>query len=137
MRLLRCVAACAGVMLLAGCGPGNPLGRLPVSGTVTFQGKPLDQGTIEFAPEDGRGVASGAVIKDGRYSIPELKGLPPGTYRVRISSAEPSSTGPPPEFPGEHKTEAKERIPAAFNTQSTQTVKVTAGGTNQFDFQIP
>ncbi len=43
-----CVAACT-LSCFGGCNK-NPLGRLEVSGRVTFDGQPLDKGTIEFQP---------------------------------------------------------------------------------------
>jgi hypothetical protein len=42
---------CVGLLLLvvlAGCGSGNPLGREAVSGSITFGGNPLKQGKISF-----------------------------------------------------------------------------------------
>jgi hypothetical protein len=133
---VACAATCLVVLLVSGCGHRDPLGRLAIAGAVTFQGKPLDQGTIEFTPEGGKGVSGGAMIKEGNFNLPRSQGLPPGTYLVRISSSE-SSASPAPAFPGEHKEEAKERIPADYNTHSKQTIKVEAGGRNEFNFTIP
>jgi|SRR5579875_2494199 hypothetical protein len=43
-------------------------GKTTVSGTVTLDGKPLDNGTIAFFPIKGDGQTSSALIgKDGRY----------------------------------------------------------------------
>ena len=69
-----------------GCGSGNPLERQPISGAVTINGTPLEKGSIQFEPLEKKGVASGAVITAGKYSIPETKGLPTGKYKVLISS---------------------------------------------------
>ncbi len=43
---------CVAVLLLAGCGgsSGKAIERNPVSGTVTLDGSPLDQGAIRFEP---------------------------------------------------------------------------------------
>ena len=54
----------------------------PVTGTVTWKGQPLDQGSIQFLPEDGKGTMVGAEIRDGRYALPDPPGLAPGSYRV-------------------------------------------------------
>jgi len=123
---------------LAGCGAENPRERLPVSGTVTLDGAPLDQGSIQFAPlvrEDS--VGSGAMIKDGKYEIPELKGLPVGKYRVRINSARVDESAPPPDPDGFMTGKPTiERIPPKYNRKSEEVVEVTAGGPNEFDYEI-
>ncbi|MFM7925241.1 MAG: hypothetical protein ACKPJJ_33860, partial [Planctomycetaceae bacterium] len=54
---------CAGLLLLVavvGCGPADD-GRRSASGTITFQGKPLDRGNIMFVSPDGLGSQTGAV----------------------------------------------------------------------------
>jgi hypothetical protein len=108
----------------------------PVTGQVTFQGKPLDQGTISFSPTAGQGTFSGGQIKGGQYSISAEHGLAPGLYEVRISSTE---GGPPPsdELPGETTAVPKERIPAEFNSKTTLKAEVKEAGENKFDFTIP
>lgn len=122
-------------VVLVGCGETNELGRLPVTGSVTLKGKPLDQGTIEFAPTGETGVSGGAMIAAGDYQIPGDKGLPPGMYTVRISSAAEES-GRVEQAPGESDTVAEERIPAKYNTDSEITVEVKSDGENKFDFKI-
>lgn len=55
--------------------------RTDVSGTVTWEGKALEQGSITFFPADHKGAAQGAFVINGRYT---LTGLTPGRKRVRI-----------------------------------------------------
>jgi len=129
-----------------GCGEPNPLGRKAISGTITFDGSPLEYGMIEFSPTDPAGHSSGGVINDGTYQIPAPQGLPPGTYKARITS--PTDSGPAedeeeellppgPQEGGRQPPPAKERIPAEFNTKSDKLVDVTVEGPNTFDFEIP
>lgn len=123
----------------AGCGEADTHGRLPVSGKVTFQGSPLNQGSIEFVSKDG-GQQTGATIENGKYSVPGRHGLPPGTYTVRIFSTEDAgSVGVPDQAPGPEAMEqqGRERIPPEYNIRSTLTEEVTESGRNIFDFQIP
>jgi hypothetical protein len=133
MAMLLMVLACLG------CGAGNPLDLQAVSGSVTLDGKPLEQGSIQFVPQDNAaGLLSGALITAGTYSIPQDKGLPPGKYTVRISSAaadrsSSASSGPPG---AESRVPAKERIPARYNSQSQLAAEVTAEGDNTFDFPL-
>lgn len=136
----RCLAY--GTLLLAlavapGCGSGDSLNRQAVSGTVTLDGQPLDQGTIEFVPTDAQGLLSGSLITSGNFAVPADKGLPPGKYTVRISSAE--ATGGPAAPSGadlDNSQPAKERIPAKYNSESELTAEVTDGGANTFTFDL-
>ena len=59
-----------GLLIVAGCWSDDGLAqRYPVSGTVSYKGKPLEKGTITFVPEspDGRG-ASGD-IENGAFKL--------------------------------------------------------------------
>ena len=54
-----------------------------VRGTVTVNGKPIEQGTISFQPggnATGKGV--GAAINSGRFELPAK--LPTGNYNVTV-----------------------------------------------------
>ncbi len=127
-----------GLVLVAGCGPRSD--RLAVSGNVTLDGAPLDAGSIRFTSTSlEKLVASGATIAKGEYAVPQEKGLLPGTYLVEISS--PDASGElvvHPSAPGEPTLPptARERIPAEYNSNSKQSVEVTADGENHFDFNI-
>jgi len=83
--------AVAGV-LLAGCGRRSKLRRLPVSGSVTFAGQPVDDGLIEFIPVDSTpGPSFGGAVKAGRYDVPAAQGgHEGGTYRVQITASRAS-----------------------------------------------
>jgi hypothetical protein len=119
---------------LAGCS-NNPLGREKISGKVTFQGKPLDAGEIEFSPLGQEPTQSGTTIKNGVYNLSTEHGLPPGTYRVMISSMKGGWTAEAREA-GRPRTRAVEQLPAKYNTKSELTVEVKKGGANRFDFDL-
>jgi len=124
----------------AGCGSNNPRGRLAVSGRVTLDGTALDRGTIIFNTQAPNGVSSGAVIQRGAYSIPELKGLPPGKYLVRINSAAlPQNTqsgSGEVAAPGAPLAMGAERIAPRYNADSAIVVEVVAGRKASFDFDV-
>ena len=127
------------VTAVAGCGR-NPLGRLAISGKVTLNGRPLEQGTIAFEPTVRQtGVASGSNIVDGSYSIPTEKGLPPGKYIVRIYSAVHRKTAPSGgDAPGSPDVIAPaiQIIPPEYNVRSEKSVEVTSEGPNEFNFDV-
>lgn len=137
-------AACVLVFVLTsfmGCQGGkDPLGRLPVAGTVTFQGKPLSKGMIEFLPSDAKQrLSARTLISDGKYRLPQEQGLPPGTYRVLISSPErdPTAKQVPVGPPGMTMSPpVRESIPARYNSESRLTAEVQEGRVNTFDFTI-
>lgn len=82
------------------------------------------------------------MIQGGHYSISRGTGLTPGRYHVRIYWAEPiplqyvtatvdGAVMPPADIP-----EAKELIPAKYNTLSELTVEVRQRHPNVFDFSL-
>jgi hypothetical protein len=125
-----------GVALMAGC--GDPHARQAASGTVSFNGQPLDQGRIHFAPVSKGATESGATIEDGKFSIPRESGLVPGTYKVSIFSYDRKGAKvASEEIPGDRGgKQFKERIAAKYNVKSTLTAEVTAGGSNTFTFAV-
>ncbi len=54
-----------------------------ISGTVTYDGTAVEKGFITFFPAAGTGNTIGGDIIAGHYQV---KGLPPGKRRVRISA---------------------------------------------------
>ena len=69
--------------LLAGCGSD----RIPVGGAVTFDGKPVAEGSISFEPADGQGPSTGGRIVAGRYDLTGEAAPLPGKKLVRVSAA--------------------------------------------------
>jgi hypothetical protein len=123
----------------SGCGDATG-GRCAISGTVRFQGKPLDQGNILFIPVASTlATQAGTSITKGTYAIPKMQGLLPGRYKVSISSGDGETpAGPTDRPPGPSGNfSSQERIPRNFNVESTQEVDVKQEGSNQFDFDIP
>jgi len=134
-RLLLC-----GIVSLAGfvgCGRDNPLGRKAISGNVTLDGSPLDQGNIEFHPMFEGGVQSGGRIVSGSYSIPPQEGVTLGAYRVAIMDFVPTPPLPPGHMPGDALPPSpKPKVPAVWNSKSQRTVEVKKEGPFKFDFDI-
>jgi len=70
-RSLSCgvVIALSANFLAGGCSGG----ATSLSGTVTYEGQPIQQGEITFTPADGVGPVVGAAISAGSYSVNEIK----------------------------------------------------------------
>src|SRR5438132_3725963 len=67
---------------IVGCG-----GKGDVSGQVTFKGKPLVFGTVQFEAND-KTFKQGNINRDGTYSI---DGVPVGEAKVAVNSPNPKS----------------------------------------------
>ena len=85
MQLLRVAALLS--LATAGCGGGPKM--YPVSGTVTYDGKPLPAGQISFEADVTKGhdgPQGMAYIKDGRFDTAQQKGkgVLGGPYVIRI-----------------------------------------------------
>jgi hypothetical protein len=76
------------LLALPGC--AHEEGRVPVRGTVTWDGQPLENAAVTFEPLEGTSGAGGigSTTKDGSYSLvnpQRMKGVMPGKYRVTVS----------------------------------------------------
>lgn len=83
-RVLAATLCLASLPLLTGCGdPG--IGAVPVSGTITVDGKPMEGVMVVFNPVDGTRAASGRTDAEGKYSLTtEINGdgALPGEYKI-------------------------------------------------------
>jgi hypothetical protein len=136
-RLLLAIAG----LTVPGCwGSGDDAPRESVSGTVTFDGKPLVSGAIRFFPSPnnptGFAIPGGDTIKNGKFAISREAGLVPGNYRVSINSSgmvgEPRKNDPP----GRAPKMPKEMIPLKYNAQSILTADVPKGGLSDLRFDL-
>lgn len=105
-----------------GCGDSKAA-VYPVTGTVTFDGTPIENGSIVFDPADGKGGAAMAGIVNG-----EITGeVPSGEKILRISAVRTS--GKKDQY-GEEETESF--IPEKYNLKSDLKETVSAEGENRF-----
>lgn len=135
-----CLFSVACFPALVGCGRDNPSYRQAVYGKVILDGAPLDQGTIFFASEEPQGISSGGVIRDGAYTVPPTKGLPPGKYVVRINSSKsnPAEKGHqknPYPSPG-GSLPGIECIAPKYNVDSTIVIEIAKDRPTTFDFNV-
>ena len=93
LALLLCV-------VVAGCGGSNVV---PVSGTLTYKGKPVTNAFINFVPETGR-PSMGETDQNGRFTLtydPQTKGAQRGKHRVFVQHNAAADATRPGAVPGE------------------------------------
>jgi hypothetical protein len=122
VRLLTVLAFGASVALV-GC-EGGGIERVDVSGTVTYQGNPVEKGLITFEPQE-KGPVAGTSIKDGKYEAKGRGGVPPGKYYVKISSSV-NDEGTYDEAMGPEPPR-KEILPEKYNVATELTLEVPSG----------
>ncbi len=140
VRMLTTIACSLVLLTLLGCG-GNPPPytgetRFPIKGKVTFQGEPVNSGTIALIPEVPTQNPCGGEIVNGEYSIPDVKGPNKGSYQVQVFWYKPTGKKIKDADTGEEIDEVEQVIPAKFNGATE--ISTTIDGANEalnFDLQ--
>jgi hypothetical protein len=98
------IVAC---VLVAGCCGSNVV---PVSGTLTYKGKPVTNAYVHFVPENGR-PSQGETDQNGKFTLvydPETKGAERGKHRVFVQYNPLADASLPGTIPGEEPKLSKE-----------------------------
>ena len=120
------------VLLAGGC-DGGPK-RVDVRGTVTFDGKPVEEGEIRFVPLEA-GPAAGASIVNGAYAVAGKGAVPVGRHRVEITAYRvPAGVKPDPNVPFVPK---EQYLPEKYNIRTTLEFEVAGRGPITKDFDLP
>ncbi len=133
VRVYLVFVACAlTAAFCGGCGDRGLPERVVVSGTVTFNGKPVPEGLIRFVPGPTSMVpVTGARIKDGAYKADKKGGVPIGTHKIEIEALR--SVDPNPSQPADtnvlHSSEMwlRQYIPAKYNRLSQLEITIESG----------
>jgi hypothetical protein len=120
------------IAVLTGCGDGGGA-TTSVQGKITYEGKPVTTGVINFQPARGQPLGGG-IQADGSYAFD----LPPGDYRVRIDAppAVPAGYkegGPVPKLP-------PRLVPERYADYNTSDLTATVSGeerSQSIDFVLP
>ena len=134
--------------IVLGCGPSRPE-TATVTGKVTFQGKPVPEGTIMFYPENGRS-ASGRIQADGTYTLATFEngdGAILGNHTVTVEAVRFPQGAQPKSLKEEiamgkntnqQNTKPVWLVPQKYANQNTSnlTAKVNSGN-NNIDFELP
>ena len=158
-RSSRCLAVVAvpALVVLASCGTEDGFGkRYPVSGTVKYNGSPLEKGEISFVTEDmSKNFGAAGTVTNGSYKLSmggASDGAQAGKYKVTISAKEDysekaqadfqketGSTSPKVlgTFAAKAAAAAKSLIPAGYGDARTTTLKAEVEAkSNTLDFNL-
>jgi hypothetical protein len=116
------------ILAIAGCDNPAPAG---VTGTVTFDGKPLANATVIFLPTDGSRSSVGVTDTQGQYKLrfsASTPGAVVGEHKVEIRTA---TNDPDPS----EKIKPVEIIPARYNN-STELRQTLKKGTHVINFDL-
>lgn len=131
-RTLLVSGLLAALVGLVGCG-GPKVEKTYVTGSVTYQGKPLPTGTIAFVNENT--VATGQ-ITNGTYTVPEVA---VGPNKISILTPAPMGMQTMQKVEGKSFAGAAGevvQVPATLNNPDTSGLTATIGtGTEQAPFK--
>jgi len=139
MQCGHAARAAAFLVLLAGC--GESMKRADVTGKVTVDGQPLENGAISFFPADGKGPTGGGIIEDGEYLVqmPLADADPGQPRRMKVTISAPKVVGMKKLYNTEQSLErpvTAESLPPRYNAKSELTIDVKPGSNEQnFDLK--
>ena len=116
-----------------GCKPSD--GLVPIKGTVTLDGEPIEKGTVNFAPKGGApGTAAGGPIVNGKYEAR----VSPGKMAVTIyaQKAIPKENPTPEEVERGITEDIVDIIPAKYNRASILEADIVEGQKDPVDFVL-
>jgi hypothetical protein len=126
---------CLAALALPGCGDGDGPTLAPVSGTVTYQGKPVEGAQVTFSTA-GAPLASATTDNQGRFQLTTRSsgdGAAIGKHKVSVAKytkRDPHDTSPyaemKPVLPVKYERPANTRL----------TAEVTPDGPNDFTFTL-
>ena len=124
-------------LCLLGCNSDN---RVAVTGVVNINGKPVDEGSINFSPIDGQGSSTGGKIENGKYALKGDAAVTPGKKRVSITAVQKTGRQIPAGQPLPPGTMIDEVIPYSDLSEMNQdlllNVEVVAGRANELNFEL-
>lgn len=123
---------CGAALLCIGCGGSDQLPTYPVQGNVIFNGKPLQQGSVTFIPENGP-YASGRISSDGTFELTtyaEGDGAIAGMHRILVSAVkvDPNHPQAVPLIPFKYGSEQTSGLTATVEKSDTNKVTLELAG---------
>jgi hypothetical protein len=122
-------------ILFAGCGGAtNGPATFPVSGKVTWDGKPLAEGNIVFRDAENKAVSAAGKIEDGEFSFKAVAGSKKVVITASREVPGKTAVGGAPDEPPVPAIE--QYIPANYNEKTTLDAVVSDSGSNEYEFDL-
>src|SRR5262245_3535921 len=119
------------ILAFVGCG-SDGAARFTVTGKVTFQGQPVEEGQITFEDPAAGQVNSGQLGSGGTYSVE----LPTGDYRVSVSPPLVEMPGTR-DSPGDLVPKSVKNIPKKYRVpESAGLAAKVSSSARSFDFDL-
>ena len=134
-EMVRCALFALALCVLGGGCFSSSTGT--VTGSVTFNGKPIDKGLITFSPTGSKGGTAGGDVAAGKFHV---AGIVPAAYQVSVAAV-PELKIVGPNDPEAKRTLSDAEIRAmidplpADTTGKEQSVEVK-GGRQVLDFKL-
>ena len=120
------------LVAVVGCSGGSDEPKTyPVHGEVSFDGKPIDEGTIQFVNVK-ESFNRGIDIKNGKFEGESIE----GEMRIEVRAYKPGKVNAMYANDPNAKPEMENYIPAQYNQNSTLKETVKAGEENHFTFKL-
>lgn len=135
-KVLLRVLLCLCVISAVGCSKKPEYQRAAASGTVTLDGKPLEEGTITIFPDvKVKGILVHTKIVGGKFSFKKEEGPSVGKQRVSITATK--KTGQKVSNDGVESEETVQYIPWQFNEGTILTADIKAEpNKNEMTFEL-
>lgn len=127
------VVAVLALAIFPGCGSSDREETAPVTGTVTYNGAPLEQGTVIFYPATGRPaygkIANGSLTDVTTYESAD--GAIPGAHKIAVQSTDNAADADP-------MAAGKSLIPERYSDpeKSGLTAEIESGKENEIKLEL-
>ncbi|MGL4550490.1 MAG: hypothetical protein ACRC33_04835 [Gemmataceae bacterium] len=131
MFALRILSLAFLVAVLAGCGGPPAPTTVKVSGKLSYDGKPVDKGSVSFLPLSGGQPPDVLTVVGGMFE----GDVTVGKKKLEFYSFVPGKA-PPKDTPGGDGPITMNILPAQYNSESKEAKDITAPGPHSFDFNL-